>query len=71
MKQRDQILTEALKTQDSSKLFALIEDAIQLVDFSIAQKNFVDKRLKQLEEQIKNLMDLNSNLEKTIWNKKK
>ena len=70
MKTKDMILSEALKTQDATKLFALVEDALKLAEFHAAQRAFADARVTKLTEQVTRQVAMIENLEKTLWGKK-
>lgn len=70
MKTRDTILTEALKTQDPGKLYALVEAALDLAQFNGAQRALAEGRVAKLTEQVARQRAMIDNLEKTLWAKK-
>lgn len=66
----DQLLTEALKTQDPIRLYQLLEDAIDTIRITDAQLAGSKIREKKMAEQIERQRAMIDNLEKTLWGKK-
>lgn len=69
MRTIDEIQQLALKTQDPAKLFALVEDAIDVAKFYESRAEFSRLREVKLAEQVKRQTGMIDNLEKTIWKK--
>jgi len=69
MKTIDEIRQLALKTQDPAKLFALIEDALDVAKFYESRAEFSRLREAKLVEQVKRQTSMIDNLEKTLWKK--
>ena len=63
------ILREALKTHDPARLYQLIEKALDLSKFHLAQKALAEKRMRSLQEQNERQAKMIENLEKTLWKK--
>ena len=70
MKTHDEILTQALATQDPARLYQLVEQALELAQFHAAQAGFSKLREQKLQEQVKRQAAMIDNLEKTLWGRK-
>lgn len=69
MKSREQLVQSALKTQDPATLYALFEQAIELVKFHEAKVDFARVREEKLKAQVERQLKMIDNLEKTLWKK--
>lgn len=74
MKTSLQLLQEALLvplvTDEAVRLYKIIEQFHELTKFHESTKEFSDKRVKKLQEQIERQKAMIENLEKTLWGKK-
>lgn len=69
MKTKEQLIQAALKTQDPSVLFSLLQQAIDLADFHASKVEFAKVREVKLKQQIERQTEMIANLEKTLWKK--
>lgn len=70
MRNADQLIAAALKTNDPTALYKLVEEAVDGIRFVEAQLAFSRGREKKLEAQVTRQTAMIENLEKTLWNKK-
>ncbi len=70
MKTKQEILSQALATQDPQRLYTLLEQALALADFHAAQAAFSRTREQRLQEQVQRQTAMIDNLERTLWGKK-
>jgi hypothetical protein len=69
MKTADELIAEAVKTQDPKVLYKLVEQAVDLARFEASSKAFAERRMQIMAEQNKRQLAMIDNLEKTLWGK--
>jgi hypothetical protein len=69
MRNADQLLAAALKTQDPTELFQLVQEAVDCIRFVEAREAFTKIRETRLQDQVKRQSAMIENLERTLWKK--
>jgi hypothetical protein len=69
MRTADQLLAAALKTQDSTALYQLVQEAVDCIRFVESREAFTKLRETQLQDQVKRQREMIDNLERTLWKK--
>lgn len=69
MQTKEQLVAQALKTQDPAVLFSLFQQAIDLADFYATQTGFAKVREAKLKQQVERQTQMIDNLEKTLFKK--